>query len=320
MKVLVGPNHFGLESCIPEAERGYPEIEFVHCAKREDLIREIADADVYLGWLNRDVYLAAKKLRWIQSPSSGINYYLAIPELVESDVLLTSARGTHAACLAEHVFAMIFAFTRHIKDLVLHQQKHHYAMRELRPHMKELTGSTMGILGFGAVGRAVAQRAQAFGMRILAVDVFPADKPNHVAELLGLDGLDRLLRESDYLVVTVPYTAQTDHMLGAEQLALMKPEALLVGISRGGIIDEAALVEALREKRLAGAALDVFEKEPLPEDSELWDVENLLITPHIAGGSQFECQYILEIFRENLDRFVRGELPLRNQIDKQRGF
>jgi phosphoglycerate dehydrogenase-like enzyme len=109
-------------------------------------------------------------------------------------------------------------------------------------------------------------------------------------------------------------------MIGAEQLALMKPSAILVGISRGGIIDQRALAQALREKRLAAAALDVFETEPLPADSELWDMENLLITPHVAGGTQFETQYILDIFRENLERFMRGDLPLRNQIDKQRGF
>lgn len=320
MKVLVGPNPMGLESWLPDAAPAYPDIEFAHCAKREDLAHDIADADVYVGWLDRELYLAAKKLRWIQSPSSGINYYLTIPELVEGDVLLTSARGTHAACLAEHTFAMILAFTRRIADSVVRQQEHSYVMRELRGQMKELTGSTMGILGFGAVGRAIAQRAVAFGLRILAVDLFPKDKPDHVSELLGLDGLNRLLAESDYLVVTVPHTRQTDHMLGAEQLALMKPDALLVGISRGGIIDEAALVQALREKRLAGAALDVFEKEPLPKDSELWDVDNLLITPHVAGGTQFERQYVLDILRENLVRFLRGELPLRNQIDKQRGF
>lgn len=109
-------------------------------------------------------------------------------------------------------------------------------------------------------------------------------------------------------------------MIGAEQLALMKPSAILVGISRGGIIDQKALAQALREKRLAAAALDVFETEPLPADSELWDMENLLITPHVAGGTQFETQYILDIFRENLERFMRGDLPLRNQIDKQKGF
>lgn len=320
MKVLVGPNFFGLEKVLPELARTYPQLELVHCQDRAKLTSEIADADIYVGWLNRDVFLAAKALKWIQSPSSGINYYLAIPELVESEVLLTSARGTHGACLAEHAFAMILAFTRHIRDFVVHQQSHHWSIRELRREMLELTGSTIGIIGFGVSGRAVARRAQAFGMRILAVDLFPVERPDYVSRLSDLDGLDELLRESDYIVVTVPYTSQTRNMIGPDQLALMKPGAFLIGISRGGVIDEEAMADALRSGRLAGAALDVFAKEPLPEDSELWDLDNLLITPHVGGGTQFETEHILEIFTENLGRFLQDEFPLRNQVDKQRGF
>ncbi len=320
MKVLIGPNNFGLEKGIPELAKAYPEIQFVHCASPTDVAREIADAEVYMGWLNREVFLAAKKLRWIQSPSSGVNMYLAIPELAAGDVILTSASGTHGATLADHTFAMILAFTRQILKAAAAQKEHRWAIRDLRPHMIELTGRTIGIVGFGAVGRTIAKRAQGFDMRILAVDMFPKDKPDYVEKLSNLDGLTELLRESDYVVITVPYTPQTHRMIGAAQIALMKPTAMLVGISRGGIIDEAALVAALREHRLAAAALDVTEKEPLPPESELWDVEKLLITPHIAGGTQFEGRNILEIFSENMRRFVRGEFPLRNQVDKQRGF
>ncbi|MBL7198835.1 MAG: D-2-hydroxyacid dehydrogenase [Anaerolineae bacterium] len=320
MKVLIGGNQMGLENAIRDLREKYPGVEFVHCANRADTAQYIADADVYMGWMNRDIFVAAKNLKWVQSPSSGIDYYLAIPELVESDVLLSSARGTHGACLAESTLAMILAFTRGIRDAVLRQQDHLWAIREIRPKLVELTGSTLGIVGFGMVGRSLAERARVFGMRIVALDLYPTDKPDYVSELWGFDRLDDLLRQSDYLVVTVPRTPQTLGMIGAEQLALMKPTAMLVGISRGGIIDQDALAQALREKRLAAAALDVFMPEPLPEDSELWDVENLLITPHMAGGTQFEGQHVLDIFYENLGRFVRGELPLRNQIDKIRGF
>jgi phosphoglycerate dehydrogenase-like enzyme len=264
--------------------------------------------------------MAAKRLKWVQSPSSGINYYLAIPEFVESGVLLTSASGTHGACLAESAMGMIFAFTRGIRDCVLAQQERSWAIRKVRPKLVELTGSTMGIVGLGKVGRALAKRAYAFDMRIIAVDLYPIDKPDCVSELWGIERLDDLLRESDYVVVTVPYTPRTVGMLGAEQLAAMKPNAVLVGISRGGIIDQEALAQALRQGRLAAAALDVFQPEPLPTESELWDLENLLITPHTAGGTQFEARYILEIFGENLGRFLSGDLPLRNQVDKERGF
>mgnify|MGYP005839400137 CR=1 FL=1 len=320
MKVLIGANPMGLEKAIPDLQAKYPDIAFVHCADRAQTGEMIADADVYVGWLNRDIFMAAKKLKWIQSPSSGINYYLAIPELVESDVLLTSARGTHGACLAESVFGMIFAFTRGVRTAILNQPQHVWVAREIRPKLLELTDMTLGIVGFGMVGRSIAKRAAAFDMRIIAVDLLPGDKPDYVAELWGLDHLHELMRQSDFVVITVPYTPQTDGMIGANEIAQMKPTAMLVGISRGHIIDEAALAAALKSGKLWAAALDVFAQEPLPPDSELWDIENLLIMPHVAGGTQYEGKYILEIFYENLDRFLRHDLPLRNQIDKRRGF
>ncbi len=320
MKVLIGPSMMGLETAIPDLKAKYPDIEFAYCDKRDTMLAMIADADVYMGWLDRAQFLAAKQLKWLQSPSSGVNNYLAIPELAASDVILTSASGTHSACLADSIFGMILASTREIKTFVLRQQEHKWAAQESRPKMIELTGSTMGIIGLGTVGLATAQRAVAFGMRVVAVDVQPLLKPDTVEALWGLDRLHELLNVSDYVVVTVPYTPQTDGMIGAAEIAQMKPGALLVGISRGRIIDEAALIAALKSGHLSAAALDVFAQEPLPPESELWDMPNVLITPHAAGGTQFEAQYVLDIFYENLDRFLRGDFPLRNQVDKQRGF
>jgi phosphoglycerate dehydrogenase-like enzyme len=171
------------------------------------------------------------------------------------------------------------------------------------------------------VGRALAKRAQAFDVRILALDAYGGDKPEYVAELWGVDGLDELLRQSDYVVVTVPYTPQTDSMISTEQFALMKPSAMLVVISRGGIVDQLALAKALREGQIARAAIDVAVPEPLPPEDELWDLDNLLITFHVAGGTQYEDRYMLAIFRENLRRFLSGDLPLRNQVEKKgKGF
>ena len=145
----------------------------------------LADADVYMGWLSRDDFLAAKKLKWIQSPSSGINYYLAVPELVESDVLLTSARGTHGACLADSTFGMILAFTRKIKDFVVRQQQHEWSNRELRPSMVELTDSTLGIIGFGAVGRAIAKRAVGFRHERHRGGYVPQEQAGRCASTVG---------------------------------------------------------------------------------------------------------------------------------------
>ncbi len=207
-----------------------------------------------------------------------------------------------------------------MKAFLEHQQRHEWAGREIRDSLVELMGSTMGIVGYGTVGHAIAERARAFGMRVLAVDVFPTDKPDQGLQVFGIEDLNTVLAESDYVVITVPLTSQTRGMMGAAQLAMMKPSAILVGISRGGIIDETALVDALTSGKLAAAALDVFETEPLPKDSPLWDIPNLIVVPHAAGGSQYEAAAIRGIFRENIERFVRGDFPLRNEVSKQRGY
>jgi phosphoglycerate dehydrogenase-like enzyme len=295
MRVLIGPNAMGLEKCIPTLSSAYPQIEFAYCADGARLAAEIASAEVFFGWPSREVFLAAKKLQWIQSPSSGVDRFLAIPELAEGPVLLTSARGTHGGALGDSVMGMILAFTRGIVPSALAQREHHWA-RELRPAMVELEGTTMGLIGLGVVGRGIAQRAQGFGMRLIAVDAYNMSKPDSFAWVRGLEALPQLLAEADYVVITVPYTEQTRNMFAATQFGQMKRSAMLVGISRGGIIDEGALAEALRSEQIAAAALDVFSAEPLPADNPLWDAPNLLMTPHIAGGTQYEGRYLVEIF------------------------
>ena len=320
MKVLIGSNPMGLEAAIPELEASFPGVEFEHCEHREDLPSAITDADVYMGWLNREVFLAAENLKWLQSPSSGVNYFLEIPELVESDVLLTSAVGTHSVCLAESVMAMILAFTRGIKAALEAQREHRWAGRDIRRELVELTDATMGIVGLGSVGRALATRAAAFDMRVLAVDLYTEDKPDTIDALWSNERLHEMLAQSDYVVVTVPWTPETEGMIGPEEIAAMKEGAILIGISRGGIIDQKSMAKALRSGHLKAAASDVFKPEPLPEDNELWDLENFIVTPHAAGGTQYEGERVLAIFKENLARFLNDDLPLRNQVDKTRGF
>lgn len=321
MKILVGQNPMGLEKGIPALQALYPDIQFVHCPDRgEWLARELADADVYMGWLNRELYLGAPKLQWIQSPSSGVNMYLDIPEIAAGEVLLTSASGTHAAAVADSAMAMILAVTRGIRAAVLDQANKVWNPGVIRSKMVELTGSTVGIVGLGAIGRAFAQRAKAFDTRVIAVDLNPNATSPHVDQVWGLDQLDRLMAESDFVVVLVPYTPQTENMIGAAQLAKMKPTALLVPMSRGGIVDQDALVAALKSGQLGGCASDVFRPEPLPTDSELWTLPNSLVAAHIAGGTQYEGKYVLDIFTENLGRFLRNERPLRNQVNKEAGF
>lgn len=320
MKVLIGPNNMGLDKSIADLQKEFPSLSFAYCATQEELPAAIADAEIYVGWLNADVFKAAKKLRWIQSPSSGIDFYLTIPGLVQGDVLLTSASGTHAVPLAESALAMILAFTRGIRASIHDQARHVWRMRPIRSAMTELTGMTMGIVGLGRVGRALATRAAAFDMRIIAVDVVTHNKPECVHELWRLERLHDLLKQSDFVVVTAPGTADSRGMIGDAEFAVMKPTAMIVGISRGGVVNQDALIKALKAKTIAAAAMDVFVPEPLPEDSELWDMENVLITAHIAGGTQYESRHVTAILRENLGRFVRKEFPLRNQVDKRLGF
>ena len=183
MKVLVGRNPMGLEQGLPALRAQYPQIEFVHEPDVAQLAGAITDVDVYIGWLNRDIFLAAKQLKWIQSPSSGVNMFLDIPELKASDVLLTSASGTHAAAVADSTMAMILAFTRGLRPAILNQAKGVWEAQSVRAHMVELTGSTMGIIGLGQIGRALAKRAKGFDLRVIAVDMFPNKKPDTVDEL-----------------------------------------------------------------------------------------------------------------------------------------
>jgi D-3-phosphoglycerate dehydrogenase len=177
----------------------------------------------------------------------------------------------------------------------------------------------MGIIGYGAIGRSVAQRAVAFEMTVLAVDAVPGSGSPYCEEVWPVDRLADLLRASDVVVVAAPYTKQTHHLLGEAEIAMMKPDAYLITVSRGGIIDEVALAKAMQSGHLAGAGIDVTEREPLPPDSPLWDLPNVIITPHLAGSSAQKERRCVEILRENLLRYQRGE-PLINVVDKRAGY
>jgi len=320
VKVLFGPTIMSLEDSLGDLREKFPEVEFEYCPAVGDLNHAIRDADVFVGSMTEDLFKDAGRLKWIQSPSSGVDKYLSIPDLAAGEVLLTSASGTHGPGLAESTLGTMLAFNRGLLTSVVRQQAREWSASELRPVLIELTGMTLGILGFGAFGQHLAERACAFGMNILAIDIRPPRKPNYVSGLWTPDRLDDLLSESDYVVVALPLTPETENLITTEKIALMKPSAMLLAMSRGGIVDQDAVARALREKRLRAAALEVMRPEPLPADSYLWDVENLLITSHIAGGTQYERQYVIEIFRDNLGRMLAGNLPLRNQVDKGAGF
>ena len=293
-----------------------PGAELRHARTAEEAAEMAADAEVLLGYFPPSVVAAARRLRWIQSHSAGMDKFL-YPEVIESDVVVTNMAGVYASQGAEHAWALLLALARGIPAFVRGQLRREWR----RGAMIELRGGTLGVIGLGGFGVEMARRAQGYDMQVLALDPLREEKPEYVAELRrpSPEALADLLTRSDAVMIACPKTTATYHLIGAAQLRLMKPTAFLINVTRGGIIDEAALAVSLQEGWIAGAGLDVFEREPLPSDSPLWDCENCLITTHCAGASQHRPRLVYEVFRDNLRRYVQGE-PLLNVVDKQRGF
>ncbi|MGH2533254.1 MAG: D-2-hydroxyacid dehydrogenase [Thermomicrobiales bacterium] len=318
MKIVVGPD-IG-DSTADKLKSEFPEVDFVAASQASDLGATAQDADAYLGRISRDAFLAARpSLRWVHSSGAGIETMAAIPELVESDVTLTNTRGGHATCIAEHAFAMLLALTRHIVLLAEDQRQRVWRRAEVSSGMRELSGMTMVVVGAGNIGRAIARRAVAFEMRVLGIDVHPGEPLAGVEAIWPPERLDEALAHADVLVVAAPQTAATRGLIDARRIALLLPDAYVIVVSRGGIVDEVALAAGLRDGKIAGAGLDVFATEPLPADDPIWDAPNLLVSPHCSGGSRQTRERVWEITRDNVRRFIAGE-PLVNLCDKHAGF
>ena len=304
------------------------EADVAHVSVRSPATREEADAmlsevDVVLGFAVRPANFArASRLRWIHSTAASVTGVL-FPELVASDVVVTNARGLHADAMAEHAIAMMLAFARRLHHARDAQHAHAWAqtpMWEGSPSIESLAGGTLGLVGLGAIGSAIAVRARAMGMRVIALRRKPADRvPAPAHAQWPVSRLHELLPRVDWLVLAAPHTPETDCMIGWEELTLMKPSARLMNLGRGALVDEAALIEALREGRIAGAALDVFDEEPLPPGSPLWDMPEVIVTPHTSGLAPRYWERAMEQFTANLRRFMAGE-PLENVVDKQAGY
>ncbi len=274
-----------------------------------------------------DIVARAPRLRWVQLTSAGVDRLLEEarlkPGLLGSDVTVTTASGIHAVPIGEYVIGVMLAFAKG-----LHRSMRSQGERTWRPYWaEELYGKTVGVVGLGAIGSYVARLAKALGMRVVAVRRSAergvkgqgSGVREDVDELLPPSELPYLLAESDYMVTAVPLTAETRGMIGEKELRAMKPTAVVINIARGAIIDEGALVRALKEGWIAGAGLDVFEREPLPPESELWGLENVIVTPHISGGTPRYMELAVELFCDNLRRYLAGE-PLRNVVDVGRGY
>ena len=257
--------------------------------------------------------LVAPRLRWVQLLGAGVDQ---VPEIGDNRVVVTNASGIHAVPISEYVLGVMLALAKRLPFAFDNQRQRKWQRFGFTP--SELESKTLGVVGLGHIGGAVARLGHAFGMRVVATKRTPGTE-QQVDELLPPHRLHDLLAQCDFVVLAVPLTHETRHMIDEQALRSMKPGAFLVNIARGGVVDEQALVRALREKWIAGAALDVVENEPLPEDSPLWSFDNVIITPHMAGGSDRYIERAVALFVDNLERYLAGQ-PLRNVVDLERGY
>ena len=292
----------------------FPDRELVVWDDEEDFARGIENVEVLLALRPpRGHWQRAHRLRLVQMPGAGVDSLLPEPDLPES-VRIANARGIHEPEMAEFTLALILALAKRIPRAAQQQARGEWKMYAgLR-----LEGATVGILGLGAIGHSVARRCKALGMRVIGTR-YSAEPLEFVDQVLGPADTRRVLEQSDVVVVLLPLTPETRSSIDAEALAAMKPRALLVNVARGGIVDELALARALDDGRLGGAAVDVFEQEPLPDSSPLWCARNCLVTPHVAGLSRDYMSRVGGIFFENIRRLESGE-PLVNEIDRSRGY
>lgn len=328
MKLLIVLHHrFELWTAPPwlseSLRKEFPQLEVVQLDSYDRAEEEIKDAEIAIAWsLRPEQIKGAKKLRWIHSPAAAV-HQLIFPELVHSDIVLTNAREVHGPVVAEHVIALIFGLAKQLPQAVRLQQEHVWGQEQIwrgSPRPREVSGATLGLIGVGSIGREVARRAAALGMRVIAVRENPQKgRPERVSEVFAPSQLDELLAQSDYVVLAAPLTSETRSLMNAARLAKMKAGACLINVGRGPLVEESALADALRHHRIGGAALDVFDKEPLPADSRLWDLENLLITPHTAGLTEKLWERHYSLICENLRRYLAGQ-PLTAVVDKRKGY
>jgi phosphoglycerate dehydrogenase-like enzyme len=287
---------------------------------RENVMREIADADAYIGNITPELVRAGKKLKWVQATGAGVERVLFLSgtnDLRDSDIVLTNERIVQGPEIADHAMAMLLALARDLPAMWSNKQSETWQPRPYRGI--ELNGRTAVIIGLGGIGNQIATRAWAFGMTVIGVD--PEDKPfsPFVKKMVTPDKLDTVLPEADVVFISAPHTPQSHKMVGPHQFDLMKKGAYFIAVSRGGVYDLNALIKGLDENRLAGAGVDVMDPEPLPKGNALWKFPNAIVTPHIAGRSDKDHARMVGVIKENLSRFVDGR-PLVNVVNKQKGY
>ena len=285
----------------------------------DEIEAALDEIEIAAGSFPRDLLPKARNLRWFQQWGAGADWLLRYPEAIDLDFVLTNASGVHPIPISEHIMAFLLTFARGFHRAICAQVNREWIDQEEKGGLFELAGKTMVLVGVGAIGERTAQVAQAFGMRVLGVRRDPAVGAPGVETMFGPDDLLDLLPEADFVVLTVPLTHETRGMIGERELRAMRPDAHIVNIGRGGTIQEQALARALEEGWIAGAGLDVFETEPLPDESPLWGMDNVVITSHYSGLTPHYHERALDIFLDNLRRYRAGE-RLHNVVDKELGY
>jgi phosphoglycerate dehydrogenase-like enzyme len=294
-------------------------VELAFADSEAELAAALPGTDVLFAWHPRSALLEpvwerAGDLRWIQSASAGVDGLL-FPKLVQSDVVVTNARGVFDEAMAEYVLGLLLVFAKGFRGVLEDQRR-----KRWRPRDAELlSGKGLLVVGVGSIGRAIGRVCEAVGMRVRGVGTIPREDDDVFETVLGVDDLARACSWADVVVGVLPAIPTTRHLFDETAFAAMRPSARFVNVGRGSTVDERALAEALASGRLAGAAIDVFEEEPLPQDSPLWEMPNVVVSPHASANFAGWRETLVELFVENLQRYVSGR-PLRNVVDKARGY
>ncbi len=302
---------------ITQIQAAWPDAEIVD-AGQDRIADELPCADIYCGHAKVPVpwekVVSAGRLQWIQSSAAGLDHCL-VPCVIDSEIPVTSASGVLARQVADHTLALLAGMLRDLPTFFRAQQQHEFIRRPTR----DLHGARIGIVGLGGNGHRLARILKAFETTILATDWYPESKPEYVDELLPADALDDMLTRVDVLILAAPLNEHTRGMIDKRRLELLPPEAVLINVARGPLIVESDLVEVLQSGHLWGVGLDVTEKEPLSAESPLWDLPNVIITPHVGGQRASRVGDMTNLFCENLRLFQQGQ-PLFNRVDKRLGF
>lgn len=292
-----------------------PDYDIVVTTERSEIERVLDRVEIILAHVPHDLMAEAPALKWYQQVGAGADWLENHPDIVESDFSITNASGVHAVPISEHMLAFLLTLGRGFVRCIRDQRRKTWDGNR-RQDLFELAGMRCLLLGVGAIGERFAKLAAACDMEVIGVRRDPSIPADGVRRMVGPESLRRELPDADVIANTLPLTPETRHLLGRPEFELLKPGVYIVNIGRGGTIDEAAMIEALQTGRVAGAGLDVFEEEPLPEDSPLWDMDNVVITPHYSGLTPRYNERVFDIFYENLKRYLAGR-ELFNVVDRR---